>query len=185
MAASNLSKAFRLLGWLTVVALALAVLVEARVSYLRRVYQTYELHPFPHAIDVNGDGIDGAIFVTKEGHLVVEDSGRRLLDLLYNGNDSTFRTHIAARRDRGQVRLIVFDTGQRAGIVRDVYAWDGNALVPVDPTAADERIFTALAARDDHGTFHFWLFWWVASKFLALTLAWFTFVAWISASSRR
>ena len=74
--------------------------------------------------------------------------------------DNTLRTHVAVRNDLGQARLIVYDGSMGPGkkiVVNAVYAWDGHKLSEAAPMKADQEILSAMAARDDAGTFNQWV----------------------------
>jgi hypothetical protein len=42
-------------------------------------------------------------------------------------------------------------------LVNTVYAWDGKSLSEIAPARTDEEILSAMAARDDAGTFPEWV----------------------------
>lgn len=176
----------RLFAALTVIAGAYAVFLEWRFAELRRIDAAYELYPMPQALDVDGDSTAGTVSVEQTGssnwprRLLVEDGGRRLLTLPYCHADGTFRTHLAARRDTTRMRLVVYDGACGSpNVVRDAYAWNGHALVRDAPDTQDELLLTAMAAVDDTGTFHDWLWWWISSKLIAVAFAAGWLISWM------
>jgi hypothetical protein len=90
--------------------------------------------------------------------------------------DNTLRTHIAIGKESSRDRLIVYEGAKwpdRNRAVNAVYEHNGNGLVSTSPTAADEEILKAMAARDDAGTLNLWvvytlLVWPVRIIYLAL-----------------
>jgi len=109
--------------------------------------------------------------------LIVEDAGRRLLDLPYHHTDNTWRTHVGARINHGATRLVLFHTNPPERIMREVYAWNGSALEKTSWTLADRQLLDAFAADDDHGTLHAWLVWWLGSKLLVVIVG----LPWVAA----
>ena len=74
--------------------------------------------------------------------------------------DNTSRTHVGVRNESGRARLIIYDATRWPGertLVNSVYAWNGNSLAEIAPTVADQEILSAMAARDDAGTFPEWI----------------------------
>jgi hypothetical protein len=71
---------------------------------------------------------------------------------------------VGVRNESGRARLIIYDAtrwpGQRT-LVNAVYAWDGNKLSETTPAEADKEILSAMAARDDAGTFPEWVIYYV------------------------
>lgn len=72
--------------------------------------------------------------------------------------DNTSRTHVGVRKDSGRDRLIIYDATRWFGVpIIKVYAWDGKSLAETAPAKTDEAILSAMEARDDAGTFHEWV----------------------------
>ena len=74
--------------------------------------------------------------------------------------DNTLRTHVAVRNEMGHARLIVYDGSMGPSnrtVVNAVYAWDGRKLSETAAAPADKEILSAMAARDDAGTFNQWV----------------------------
>jgi hypothetical protein len=74
--------------------------------------------------------------------------------------DNTSRTHVGVRNESGRARLIVYDATrwpQQRTLVNTVYAWNGKSMSEIAPARTDEEILSAMAARDDAGTFPEWV----------------------------
>ena len=74
--------------------------------------------------------------------------------------DNTLRTHVAVRNEMGRARLIVYDASMgpiNRKVVNAVYAWDGHKLSETAAAPADKEILSAMAAREDAGTFNQWV----------------------------
>jgi len=74
--------------------------------------------------------------------------------------DNTSRTHVGVRNESGRARLIIYDATRWSGertLVNAVYAWNGKSLSEVAPARTDQEILSAMAARDDAGTFPEWV----------------------------
>jgi hypothetical protein len=124
--------------------------------------------------DFDGDGILGRLVIERptqsESWVVVIDGAQELLRLPREFIDYTFRTHVAIRSEPGGSRLLVFDgTGiERVGgqawrnvldhlfIERAVFVWNGQGMSQSRPSTEDREILSAMAARDDAGTWNFW-----------------------------
>lgn len=67
---------------------------------------------------------------------------------------------MGVRNESGRARLIIYDaTGwpEQRTMVNTVYAWNGTSLSEIVPAKADKEILSAMAARDDAGTFAEWV----------------------------
>lgn len=124
----------------------------------------------PCPVDFDGDGQEGLLMIDRktspaagyDSWLVVVDNGRELLRLPHWFMDGSYRTHVAIRNDPTGARLIIFDgthapPGSSAPPTRTVFAWNGTRLAEVPHTDSDHEILSALAARDDSGTFNDWV----------------------------
>ena len=72
---------------------------------------------------------------------------------------------MAVRNEVGHARLIVYDGSTAPGkktVVNAVYAWDGRKLSEAAAAPADQEILSAMAARDDSGTFNQWVLYYLA-----------------------
>ena len=163
----------------TLTAWTFSVVLARRFESLMRIQSAHELYPIPQPIDINGDRYEGLITVSQPSpedrfdlRLVIEDDGRRLLELPYDHTDGTYRTHVAARRNEVPMRLVIYDGTSGPGTVRrDTYCWNGSSLALVAPDAEDALILEAMEAHDDTGTFGSWIIWRAASTLLALGLS--------------
>ena len=89
--------------------------------------------------------------------------------------DNTLRTHVGVRSESGRAHLIIYDGSgwpSQMRTVRDVYAWHGDKWFEMTPTETDMEILSAMAARDDTGTFHQWVIYYL--------LVWPTRVVYVS-----
>jgi hypothetical protein len=115
--------------------------------------------------DFDGDGRLTQIVVRRRQDASVELPPRfagNEQDVVLNGfsQDNTSRTHVAVRNASNGARLIIYDGTRWPGqtiSVNAVYAWDGNKLSETTPAEADKEILSAMAARDDGGTFPQWV----------------------------
>jgi hypothetical protein len=133
-----------------------------------RLPAQYECNIPKCTADFNADGIAGV--VTFDNHrpqapesypgwqrsLVVVDSGTELLRIPFTYADGSLRTHAAIRPNKAGARLIVFDPDPVGKPIRQVFAWNGTAMIEVTPTHEDINILSALAAHDDAGTARLW-----------------------------
>jgi hypothetical protein len=164
--------------WLFVLALLIIVplLVERGLSQrgerhneMVSKYERYCLET-PCEADFNGNGKKDLLIVDRktppspgfDSWLVATEDGRELLRLPHWFKDGSFRTHIAIRNESGGDRLLVFDgthmlPGSSSAPASLVFAWNGQQMVNAQPTDLDHDILTALATRDDSGTFHYWI----------------------------
>jgi hypothetical protein len=112
--------------------------------------------------DFNGDGTPGrlerskASLTTQDRWLIAIDSGQELLRLPYKHIDGSLQTHAALRNESGKARLLIFDGTEGGAPVQAVFEWDGQKMSQVTPSDADHQILSALAARDDAGTWTDW-----------------------------
>lgn len=153
---------------------------NSRYNWLIEEYECGYLPEHPCKGDFDGDGRLTHIEVKRRHDALVE------LPPHFAGNkdegvlnvfslDNTLRTHVGVRNESGRARLIVYDgTGWPAQkrTVRDVYAWQGDKWFEMTPTEAEMEILSAMAARDDTGTFHQWVIFYL--------LAWPTRVVYVS-----
>jgi hypothetical protein len=120
------------------------------------------------AADFDGDGRAGNLlidrtssppsgrYLARQAWLVVNDSHRELLRLPFSYADSTLRTHVAIRNEMAGARLLIFDHTIEGKPIRQVFAWNGEQMVQVQSSAADQEILAALGARDDTGSWNDW-----------------------------
>ena len=133
-----------------------------------------ECYPFPCAADFNGNGtLDRLDVVQKNPHdrfdwwLTIADGERELFSIPYDSTDNTFRTHAAIYKP-AQVEvphLLIYDGASRQRI-NAVFAWDGEKMREIEASSLEREILSAMAARDDTGSWHRWVMWSLASTFL-------------------
>jgi len=123
----------------------------------------------PCEVDFDGDGRPGLLSVERQSPpragydswLVASDGGRELLRLPHWYSDGTFRTHVAIWNNAAETHLVLYDGAHAppdsAPPTETVFVWDGRQLVERQPSAFDREILSALAARDDAGTFNHWV----------------------------
>jgi hypothetical protein len=106
-------------------------------------------------VDFNSDTVPAQFEVSLaeavSGSLLVFDGGREILRLPYDHTDGTLRTHMAIRNESGQPRLLTYDGASQQPPQSGAYAWNGDKLVLVSPTAIDREIISAMAGHDDSG----------------------------------
>jgi hypothetical protein len=144
-------------------------LLDSRYSRLIQKYECGYLPEQPCKADFDGDGQFTHIEVNRRHDAPVELPPRfagneREVVLNAYSIDNSSRTHVAVRNDAGHARLIIYDgTRWSAGkiSVNAVYAWNGSSLAETAPTETDKEILSAMAARDDAGTFPEWVIYYV------------------------
>jgi hypothetical protein len=160
-----------LISCLTAIGLALLLvdlcrgLRNYRYSQLIEKYECGYLQEQPCRADFDGDARLTHIDVKRRHDAPVEVPPR------FSGNepevvlnvfslDNTSRTHVGVRNESGLARLIIYDATRWPGsrtLIDKVYAWNGNGLSEIAPARTDEEILSAMAARDDAGTFPEWV----------------------------
>jgi hypothetical protein len=139
-----------------------------RNSRHSRLIEDYECGYFPAQpcrADFDGDGVITHIEVKRRYDAPVEVPPRfsgSEPEVVLNvfSQDNTSRTHVGVRSESGRARLIVYDAtrwNQERTVVNSVYAWNGKGLSEIAPASTDKEIFSAMAARDDAGTFPDWV----------------------------
>jgi hypothetical protein len=93
--------------------------------------------------------------------LVITDGSMELFRLPCRYIDNDLRTHVAIRKSPAEgARLLIFDGVQQRNIptpiIKTVFAWNGQRMVGVTPTALDQKILTALESQDGAGTLDRW-----------------------------
>jgi hypothetical protein len=136
-----------------------------------RLVSNYELQSPGGNADFDGDGVVGDIVFVRvsdeltnnSGRLrnfafvVIKDHGRELMSFPYRHLDGTRRTHVAVNRASERARLLIYDGLDPVGRPPNgVFAWNGDALMPVLASPSDREILNAMAARDDTGGWNFW-----------------------------
>ena len=140
-----------------------------RYSWLIKEYECGYLPEQPCRADFDGDGRLTHIDVKSRHDAPVEVPPRfsgSEAEVVLNvfSQDNTSRTHVGVRNESGGARLIIYDaTGWPAGetLVNSVYAWNGKSLSEIAPASTDKEILSAMAARDDAGTFPNWVIYYV------------------------
>ena len=131
-------------------------------AHYDEVVSKYECDADVCEADFNGDGTPGhlerskASLTTQERWLVAVDNGQDLLRLPYEHIDGSLRTHAAIRNESGKARLLIFDGTKGGAPVQAVFEWDGQKMAQVTPSDVDHQILSAIAARDDAGTWTDW-----------------------------
>ena len=143
-------------------------MMYARHGRLRATYECGYSDQPPCVADFDGDGRPTSIQISHRSDKQVElppvfvGRGQELARLNAFSMDNTFRTHVAVRGGASGARLLVYDGARWRGReltppVRAVYAWDGEKLAEVGPAEIDTEILSAMEARDDTGTFDWWI----------------------------
>ncbi len=177
------------------VPLVLHFWISRKDKYYDDLIQRYECAPGVCEADFNRDGRLERLERVKRSStshselLVLTDGKHELLNVPYEYIDGSLRTHVAIRTESGHATLIVFD-GTRGGKPdRAVFMWNGTKMAEVAPSTEDVKVLTAMAARDDAGT---WTNWGLYRAFsvplligyyslLALTVAALAASRWLSA----
>jgi hypothetical protein len=104
-------------------------------------------------VDFNSDAVPAqfevALAGAVSGSLLVHDGGREILRLPYDHTDGTLRTHTSIRNESDQPRLLIYDGASQQPPHSEAYAWNGEKLILVSPTALDREIISAMAGHDD------------------------------------
>ena len=169
--------------WILLTLAAIPFLLHVWFSRKDKSYdeliQRYECNPGVCEADFNGDESPERVERVKrsstsiEEVLVVKDGDREILSVPYEYVDGTLKTHVAIRRaEAGDATLLVFDGTRGGEPQRNAFRWNGRQLVEVTPSPEDIRILTAMAARDNAGT---WVIWGLYRAFLVpMLLAYYT-----------
>jgi hypothetical protein len=145
---------------------------SARYDELIRLAECYP--DSPCAADFNGNGtLDRLALVQKnpddrfDWWLTIVDDEDELFAIPYTGIDGSFRTHAAIHKPAQEViaHLLIYDGGKMPHI-RSTYAWDGKRMREIEASPLERDIISAMASRDDTGTFHQWIIWEMASTYL-------------------
>ncbi len=138
---------------------------NSRYGQLIEEYECGYLPERPCRGDFDGDGLVTHIEVKSRYDTPVEvppafsgSEPKAVLNVFSQDNSS--RTHVGVRNESGRARLIIYDATRWPGPsseIRKVYAWNGKSLDEIAPTRTDEEILSAMAARDDAGTFPDWV----------------------------
>lgn len=141
---------------------------SARHTKLIETYECGYLPEKPCEADFVGDGQLTRIEVNLQDDVPIElppkfSGGTRALVLNTFFLDNSLRTHLGVRNEAGRARLIIYD-GIKAREQNNprnvVYAWNGSEFFEIQPEQIDKEILTAMAARDDTGTFNLWVLYW-------------------------
>lgn len=162
----------RRLGILTVMTVLLLLAPLVLAFWLSRIDRHYDeilgLYECDFArrcvADFNKDGALGHVAVTEgpqgesqKQSLAVVDGGHEILRLPYVYLDNTVRTHVGIRNSPDRVSLVVYQPGGREFAATEaVFAWSGEKMLQVPPSSADQELLTAMAAREESGTFNQW-----------------------------
>ncbi|MCA1566209.1 MAG: hypothetical protein LC803_11340 [Acidobacteria bacterium] len=163
---------------LAVIFIGVPVLADRRLGakYARHdeLVKMAECYPFPCAADFNSNGaLDRLGVVQKNLHdrfdwwLTIVDGERELFSTPYDSTDNTFRTHAAIYKP-AQVEvphLLIYDGASRQRISA-VFAWDGERMREIEASSLEREILSAMAARDDTGSWNQWVMWSLASDYL-------------------
>lgn len=152
--------------------LALAILAGGplvlHLSLARRdrnydqLLQKYECSAGACGADFNRDGRPERVERVRQSStssdqtIVVTDGAQEYLRTPYEYIDGTLRTHIAIRQEGDFPTLILFDGTGGGEPIRKVFKWNGTKLGETTPSSEDMQILTAMAARDDAGTWVNW-----------------------------
>jgi hypothetical protein len=164
------------------------VWLTLRDSRYSRLIEDYECGYYgkPCEPDLNGDGQKGRIEIKYRGDALAQlppeltDEKQELIQLNAFSLDNTLRTHVALRSEAGKARILIWEGTQTQRQPRTpvavVYAFEGARLSEVQASAIDRAIFTAMAARDDSGTWFRWaifraLIWPVRLVYILLLIA--------------
>jgi hypothetical protein len=160
-------------AWALVVLAVIPILLQICLSKKNKSYDQliyrYECYPVACEADFNSDGQLEQVervrrsLTSIDELLVVKDKDYELLSIPYEYVDGSLRTHVAIRTETGNSTLLVFDGTRGGEPQRKAFRWNGRQLVEVTPSPADLRILTALAARDNAGT---WVFWGLYTAFM-------------------
>ena len=161
------------LGLLVLFLLIAPVYIYFRLSAMHQRYADivtkYECLHEECAADFNGDGTaeklvierkspsPAGLYSANQAWLVVNDANRELLRIPYSYVDNTLRTHAAIRPTATGSRLLIFDHDTGGQPLRQVFAWNDRQMTQVPPSTEDEKIFAALSARDDAGSWNQWV----------------------------
>lgn len=125
---------------------------NARNDYLVR---SYECIPGNNCqADFNGDGKNEVVKVIDcsssrlEWCVNVSVNGRDIFKRPFVHAHNILRTHVAVSRESESPHLLIYDKASRIQTV-GAFAWDGNELSEIQPTAFDKEILDAIASRDD------------------------------------
>jgi hypothetical protein len=151
------------IGLLVILPLLIDHWLSVRDEHYDEIVANYECQDGRCEADFNGDGVSGRVeplansVGSQERSIVITEAGRQLALLPYWSIDGTFRTHVAVRKDEMGARLIVFDGTQGQDKISSlVFVWKDGAMVPVTPHGVDREILSAMAARDDAGSWNQW-----------------------------
>jgi hypothetical protein len=151
---------------------ALLILVPTSIAYwLSTVNKNYDVLLNKYECvrnlceaDFDGDGFPGTLTVSHsaplpqyDSWLVVVDSDKELLRLPRRNVDNSLRTHAAINIESGVPHLVVYDFKDRKSSAGSVFAYNGERMVAIAPSAEDGKILDAMSARDDSGSFHNWV----------------------------
>ena len=138
--------------------------------YYEITVRQYECMESGCKADFNGDGTLGQLVYDSttpapkdeingdQQWLVVTDNGQEALRLPYRYVDNTLRTHAAIHNQLGIARLLIYDrVSTEFPIPNGVFSWNGSRMVPASPTDKEKSILSALAARDDTGSWNNWV----------------------------
>lgn len=132
---------------------------EFRHRNLRNDYlvRRYECIPNNNCqADFNGDGKNEDVDVIDcsserwEWCVNVSVDGREVFKRPFVHTDNTLRTHIAVNQENEIPHLLIYDKASRIQTI-GAFAWDGNELSEIQPTAFDKEILDAMASHDDTG----------------------------------
>ena len=171
----NVAKKFMQVALLTAVILLILapVVIDRHLSSkderYNRIVTKYECVQDSCIADFDGDGRPGNLVVdrvsappsasysARHAWLVVNDSQHELLRLPFIYADGTLRTHVAIRYEVGGARLLIFDHTIAGAPMPQVFAWNGKQMIEAQPSSADQEILAALSARDDAGSWNYWV----------------------------
>jgi hypothetical protein len=143
----------------------------AKIDHNNEVDLTYECsyEDVTCEADFNNDGtIDHLVWDRTtspapdfDSWLVITDGSVELFRLPCRYIDNDLRTHVAIRNSPAEgARFLVFDGVRQSSIptpiIKTVFAWNGQRMVGVTPTALDQEILTAMESQDFAGTLDRW-----------------------------
>ena len=171
------------LAAVTIAYLVLDVRRLASIDAALAFADTIDVYPLPAEIDVNDDGRPGELraLASESAYTqaILVDDGREILRFPYVDFGDTFRTSVGWVPNPTGGRFYVFNgTNGPKDMAEAVYRFDGQALMRVEPDAADRQVLIALSTQTMYGRGlgvagyhrfrpHIW-FWLLAVDLLAL-----------------
>lgn len=129
-------------------------------SHYKDVAKKYDCYPIETCqSDFDGDGNSDRFLIVDESNenerynyklKIFTGANNEILNIKYETTDNTLRTHIAVFEEKGQKKLIIYDTLN----AEQFYHWNGEKLVAAKDISNEEReIRKAMSLQDDTGGF--------------------------------